>query len=83
MGSGNWGSILVGVLALIMGIIVILARKNLASGIAEGQRTTFGRAGEKIARQSKPVGVLIAGIGGVLIGITAIVLGIVLPPEAF
>ena len=40
-------------------------------------------AGEKIARQSKPAGLLVAGIGGVLIGVTAIILGIVLPPEAF
>lgn len=83
MGTDNWGSIFVGVLALTMGIIAIVARKRLASGIAEGQRTMFGRAGEKIARQSKPAGLLVAGIGGVLIGVTAIILGIVLPPEAF
>lgn len=83
MGTDNWGSVFIGVLALTMGITTIVARKRLASGIAEGQRTMFGRAGEKIARQSKPAGVLIAGIGAVLIGVTAIVLGVVMPPEAF
>ncbi|GAB2627785.1 hypothetical protein GCM10009696_36370 [Kocuria himachalensis] len=83
MGTDNWGSVFIGVLALIMGTIAIMNRDRLASGIAEGQRTMFGRAGEKIARQSKPSGALIAGIGGVLIGVTAIVLGVAMPPEAF
>ena len=76
-----WPPVLIGPVAIIIGVVAIKYRKGMASGIAEGQRTMFGKAGELIARQSKPSGVVVAGAGGILIGVVMILMGLFIPPE--
>ena len=75
-----WPPIIIGPVAIIIGILIVRYRKSLASGTAEAQRAMFGRFGEFVASQSRPSGALIAGIGFIVIGIAAILMGLFIPP---
>ena len=66
--------------AIIIGILIVRYRKSLASGTAEAQRAMFGRFGEFVASQSRPSGALIAGIGFIVIGVAALLMGLFIPP---
>ncbi|GEO97038.1 hypothetical protein KTU01_31610 [Kocuria turfanensis] len=75
-----WPPVIIGPVAIIIGVLIVTFRKSLASGTAEAQRAMFGRFGELVANQSRPSGALIAGIGFILIGIAAIRMGLLIPP---
>jgi hypothetical protein len=75
-----WPAVIAGIVMIIAGIIIILNKKRLASGIAEAQRVAFGSLGEKFADQARPSGALAAGIGFVCIGVIAIIMGLTISP---
>lgn len=75
--------IFIGVFAIISGMAIVCNRKAIASSIAEGQKSMFGRLGKFLAGQSKPVGVAMAGVGFVVIGVAEVVMGILIPPDRF
>lgn len=78
-----WPAVIIGMVAIVIGIVAIKARKNLTSAIAEGQRASFGRFGETVARQARPSGVVVAGVFFIIIGIAGIVMGLLIPPVAW
>ena len=75
-----WPPVIIGPVAIIIGILIVRYRKSLASGTAEAQRAMFGRFGEFVASQSRPSGALIAGIGFIVIGVAALLMGLFIPP---
>lgn len=66
--------LVVGSLALVIGIVVIVFRRRLRDFTVEGERTMFGRkVGDAAARMQSPFWVGVAGGGGVAIGFAMIV----------
>jgi len=64
--------LLIGALAILLGILGLVFRNRIASANARGNRRFFGDAGERVAQSSTPgqtvlVGILMIGIGVMLI----------------
>lgn len=76
-----WPPVIIGPVAIIIGILIVRFHKPLASGTAEAQRAAFGRFGEFMASKSRPSGVIVPGIGFIVIGVVAILMGLFIPPE--
>ena len=60
--------VIAGLVFVILGITIILGRKTLSKFTADGQRATFGKAGDKLASQASPVYPAVVGGGFVIIG---------------
>ncbi|MEX5296640.1 hypothetical protein QYM41_15285 [Kocuria sp. CPCC 205268] len=75
-----WPPVIIGPVAIIIGILIVRFRKSIVSGTAEAQRAMFGRLGEFVASQARPSGALIPGIAFIVIGVAAILMGLFIPP---
>lgn len=65
--------IIAGCVAILVGLAVILNRKAVSKFTADAQRSTFGKAGEKVADQANPGWTAAVGTVFVLIGATLVV----------
>lgn len=66
--------IIAGCVAILVGLAVILNRKSFSKFTADAQRSTFGKAGEKVANRANPGWTAAVGTGFVVIGATLVVL---------
>ncbi len=66
----------IGSVGLIVGILMIVKRTSLTRFMADAQRATFGKVGDKVAAQSNPGMTAAVGAGFVLMGGAMIVLAL-------
>lgn len=63
-----------GCIAILVGLAVVINRKSVSKFMADAQRSTFSKAGEKVADQANPGWTAAVGIGFILVGATLVVL---------
>lgn len=67
--STSWIPLVMGVVLIAGGVVTIVARAWVASSIANLQRATFGRFGEKLASQATPRVTAALGVYFVIFGV--------------
>ncbi|MFC9773334.1 MULTISPECIES: hypothetical protein [unclassified Pseudarthrobacter] len=65
-----------GGVGVIVGVLMIINRSSLTKFMADAQRATFGKAGDKVAAQANPWMTAIVGAGFVLLGAAMVVLAL-------
>lgn len=68
---------LIGILAILVGILALIFRARIAAANARGNRRLFGDAGERVAQASTPGQAALVGAIAVALGIALIILSIV------
>lgn len=71
-----WPAFIVGIVVIAAGIFIIIKRVPLARLSADSQRATFGKAGERVAKASTPMNVVIPGVGAIVVGVTGVVMSL-------
>ncbi len=68
--------VVVGGVAVLMGVLMIINRSSLSRFMADAQRATFGKVGDKVAAQSSSGMTALVGTVSVLIGAAIIFLAL-------
>ncbi len=65
--------VVAGVIAILVGLALIIKRKDFSKFSADAQRSTFGKAGEKVADRANPAYTGLVGEFFVVFGVALVV----------
>lgn len=72
----QWAPLVLGIVAIVGGVLILRSRVWVAGTIANLQRATFGRAGARLASQSTPGGLIAPSLITIAIGVTLVLLAL-------
>lgn len=71
-----WVPVVLGLVAIVGGILGLRYRARISRILADGQRAAFGKAAEPIASRARPAGLIAPSVAGLVLGSALVLMGL-------